>query len=131
MVNEVKDLIKEGYAEEKILANLVKIGFSETEAKEILSEAKGTTEAKTTNFPIEEALSNEDDLLLAAEKELKPPQQFTAPPKPKPPQPKTYTPKPSPETSNDGQKKAFLIFGIAFAIILILAYFILLPKLGV
>ncbi len=83
MVEEVKGLLAEGYSLDKIKANLIKIGYTNTEVDEVIKTAQGTpiqpvklpepTEEvnleetpSTTEFNFNETSTTEDDLLLAS-----------------------------------------------------------------
>ena len=194
MVKEVKDLIAEGYTPEKVKANLVKIGFSDKEAGELLAEASagapappepvakpvGTKAAQPPPKPVsqptpepaaqpmanegleglsfEEEPGSEDDLLLAAggdagpaelpevehppgapatEAPAAPPKhaherRHHRPAKPAEPKPKPPEGMAAPEEKpKSGAGKAIIIFLLAFIVILVLAYFLAFPKLGI
>jgi len=170
MVKEVKGLVKEGYPLEKIRANMIKIGYSEQDADDIIGQATNQSTSQETNIvspPAEEHApetgglkglqspggESEEDLLLAADestpilpsKPVKLPEVKTPPveakeaPKhhrhgtPVPKAPEAVVPNTMGEETKpkSGAGKAIVIIVAALVVVAVMAYFLLLPKLGI
>ena len=167
MAEGVRSLIKEGYSLEKIRANLIKMGYGEQEADDIISRAsapkeeeknqpakKPAAEPKPEGAPVAVESpedKSEEELLLAADDSVPivPPKPVELPDVEKPPEeekkhhhharavaqppvqaevPETMGEETKPKS---GTGKAIVILVFAFIIVVIMAYFILLPKLGI